>query len=233
MTEREVRAFPIEFRIEGDDNPKIRGYAAVFGKMSDNLGGFREKIAPGAFKRTLKQADVRALYNHDPNVVLGRTSNGSLTLREDDRGLWMEIDPADTSDARDVMALIKRGDVDQASFAFRVLKDEWDNGQEPPVRTLNEVQLFDVSAVTYPAYPQTTVDVRVQLTPEGQFTVTKAYPDVESHSESDPQGHSPDPAASHSGDPAEHSEPEPEVHSVPRAFSTVMQEWKLEVEAGR
>jgi HK97 family phage prohead protease len=235
QTER--RAFPIELRVEGDEKPKIRGYAAVFNKMSDNLGGFREKIAPGAFKRTLNNADVRALFNHDPNVVLGRTGAGTLTLREDDKGLWMEIEPPDTADARDLMTLIERGDVDQASFAFRVLKDTWKNEEsKEPIRTLDEVQLFDVSPVTYPAYPQTSVDVRERLTPDGQFTVTKTYPGVGIHSQSDPQDHSLDPAASHSGDSAEHSENDPEkVHSEPvkpRKLSVLAKEWRLEVEAG-
>lgn len=237
----ERRAFAIEFRVEGDEKPKIRGYAAVFNKMSDLLGGFREKIAPGAFKRTLKQADVRALFNHDPDNVLGRTKNETLSLREDDKGLWMEIEPPDTAQARDVMTLIQRGDVDQASFAFRVIKDTWTNqgDGETPIRTLDEVQLFDVSAVTYPAYPQTSVDVRARMTEDGQFTVLKTYPDVESHSEPDPQSHSPDPAASHSGDPVEHSEPDPEeVHSettpyIPRDINVLVKEWRLEVEAGR
>lgn len=197
---REMRAFPIEFRVEDGEKPKIRGYAAVFGKLSDNLGGFREKIAQGAFKKTLQEADVRALFNHDPNKVLGRTSSGSLSLREDDKGLWMEIDPPDTADARDVMALIQRGDVDQASFAFRVVKDSWQNEEsQTPIRTLDEVQLFDVSAVTYPAYPQTTVDVRARMTEDGRFAVEKTYSEPETTQV----------------EPREHSEPEPEVHSEP------------------
>lgn len=243
----ERRAFAIEFRVEGDEKPKIRGYAAVFNKMSDELGGFRENIAPGAFKKTLKEADVRALYNHNPDVVLGRTSNGSLTLREDDRGLWMEIEPPDTAQARDVMTLIQRGDVDQASFAFKVIKDTWKNvNGETPTRTLDEVQLFDVSAVTYPAYPQTSVDVRARMTEDGQFTVLKTYPEPESHSASEPVSAKTlnsalrdssaliDGLVGHSEEPVDHSETEPEeVHSEPRAFSTILQEWKLEAEAGR
>jgi len=209
--EIEKRAFPIkfEFRAKGDEKPKIRGYAAVFNKLSDVLGGFREKIAPGAFRKTLKEADVRALFNHDPNVVLGRTSTGTLSLKEDDKGLFMEIEPPDTAPARDLLTLIERGDVDQASFAFRVIVDEWKNEEsEMPIRTLKEVQLFDVSPVTYPAYPQTSVDVRAQMTEDGKFTMLKTYPEPEDHSTAEPP--------EHSAEPDNHSEPEPEkIHSEP------------------
>lgn len=225
----EKRVFPIEMRVEGDEKPKIRGYAAVFNKMSDDLGGFREKIASGAFRKTLKEADVRALFNHDPSVVLGRTGNGTLSLREDDKGLWMEIEPPDTAQARDLVTLIERGDVDQASFAFRVIKDTWLNEQgEKPIRTLDEVQLFDVSAVTYPSYPQTSVDVRAQMTEDGKFTVLKTYtPEPEGHPEAE--------SREHSAGPVVHSEPEPVIHSEPvkpRKLSVLTKEWRLELEAG-
>ena len=222
----EKRIFSIEMRVEGDEKPKIRGYAAVFNKMSDDLGGFREKIASGAFRKTLKEADVRALFNHDPNVVLGRIGAGTLSLREDDKGLWMEIEPPDTAQARDLVTLIERGDVDQASFAFRVVKDTWKHEQgEKPIRTLDEVQLFDVSPVTYPAYPQTSVDVRSQMTEDGKFTVLKTYtPEPESHSEAEPR--------EHSAEPADHSGPEP-VEVKPRKLSVLVKELRLEMEAGR
>jgi len=227
----ERRAFPIEFRVEGDEQPKIRGYAAVFNKMSDVLGGFREKIAPGAFKKTLKEADVRALFNHDPNFVLGRTSSGTLALREDDKGLFMEIDPPDTAPARDLMTLIERGDVDQASFAFRVVKDTWEHEEsQTPTRTLNEVVLYDVSPVTYPAYPQTSVDVRSLLVLNTtDSNEIRELLDVLNRSE--PGDHSEEPAESHSDEPdAAHSEEE----SVKvREFNVLLQEWRLEVEAGR
>ena len=226
--EIERRAFPIEFRLEGDDKPKIRGYAAVFNKMSDELGGFREKIAPGAFKKTLKEADVRALFNHDPNQVLGRVSSGTLSLREDDKGLWMEIEPPDTANARDVMTLIERGDVDQASFAFRVVKDTWQNEDgKMPTRTLDEVQLYDVSPVTYPAYPQTSVDIRSLLVTNTTDSETirsaiDALSEPGNHSDPEPAQVTPDP------EPQEHSEP-----AKVRKLSILVKEHRLEMEAGR
>lgn len=220
--EIEKRAFPIEFRVEGDETPKIRGYAAVFGKLSEPMMGFREKIAPGAFKKTLKEADVRALFNHDPNIVLGRSSSGTLELREDDQGLWMEIDPPDTAQGRDVMKLVERGDVDQASFAFRVIKDTWENERgKTPIRTLEEVQLFDVSPVTYPAYPQTSVDVR-SVTVDGTDTET-----VRSALDAlmrEPGNHSDEPEETPPVEPVEtHSEP------MVRPFDSLMRQWQLEV----
>jgi uncharacterized protein len=158
----ERRAFPLtEIRmIDEDSTPKITGYAAVFNELSENLGGFREQIAPGAFSRTLQTADVRALWNHDPNFVLGRNKSGTLRLEEDERGLRIEITPPDTQWARDLITSMKRGDVDQMSFGFRTVKDDWESRGKENIRTLKEVELFDVSIVTYPAYPQTSVQAR-------------------------------------------------------------------------
>lgn len=163
----ERRFIPVEtaeMRVAADEDgtKKIVGYAAKFNQWSDDLGWFRESIAPGAFTETIKTADVRALFNHDPNIVLGRTKSGTLTLREDDTGLYMEVTPPDTQQARDLMTLIERGDVSQQSFAFRVIKESWKfgEGNEPDERTLEQVELFDVSPVTYPAYPDTSVALR-------------------------------------------------------------------------
>lgn len=139
----------------------IQGHAAVFHQLSEDLGGFREKIAPGAFADTL-DADVRALFNHDRNFVLGRTTSGTLRMSEDKTGLKVEIDPPDTTVARDLMTSIERGDISQMSFGFRVKEDEWEQGigDNPDIRTLLAVELFDVSPVTFPAYPQTDVGLR-------------------------------------------------------------------------
>jgi HK97 family phage prohead protease len=146
-----------------DNKPAIVGHAAVFDKLSVPLWGFREKIAKGAFSASLKRGDdVRALFNHDSNIVLGRTKNGTLTVKEDDAGLAIEITPPDTAAARDVISLIERGDVDQMSFGFRTVKDLWEELKPAgdKIRTLIEVDLFDVSPVTFPAYPETDVAVR-------------------------------------------------------------------------
>jgi len=166
--DREERAYQVEMRVEDGDEPKITGHAAVFDKLSVDIMGFREKVAPGAFVKSIKKSDIRALWNHNPDYVLGRNKSGTLKLEEDDKGLAIEISPPDTQWARDLMETIGRGDVDQMSFAFQVVKDSWDKSNENNiVRTLEEVELFDVSPVTYPAYPQTDVKVRSFLEKAG------------------------------------------------------------------
>lgn len=149
-----------------DKMPTIEGYAAVFNKLSENLGGFVEKIAPGAFTKALKTSDARALFNHDVNYVLGRESSKTLKLKEDERGLHMRVYPPDTQTIRDmVIAPIERGDIKEQSFGFMISKDAWDDVDErkskTPTRTIVEVsRIFDVSPVTFPAYPDTKVAVR-------------------------------------------------------------------------
>lgn len=139
----------------------MSGYAAVFNSRSQDLGGFVEVIRPGAFARALDM-DVRALWNHDSNHVLGRTKNGTLRLREDEHGLYMEVDLPDTAMGRDVHEMVRRGDVDQMSFAFSVNKggEEWRKEDGQQVRELLDVALYDVSPVTYPAYEATSVSAR-------------------------------------------------------------------------
>lgn len=164
MQDFERRAFAVdrlhlETRAEGEAR-HIVGHAAVFNTETDIGGWFREKIAPGAFARAIAQDDVRALFNHDANYVLGRNKAGTLTLSEDDKGLAIDIVPPDTSFARDLLVSLERGDVSQMSFGFRVLKELWDDTGDTAVRTLVEVELFDVSPVTYPAYPTTDAAVR-------------------------------------------------------------------------
>lgn len=152
----------LEVRAAGDNEPaRLVGYAAVFGEMSEELGSFREQIAPGAFTKSVG-GDIRALFNHDPNLILGRTKAKTLTVREDQRGLYVEILPPDTAFARDLMESMRRGDVDQMSFGFRTIKDRWeeDRATGTVLRTLLEVELFDVSPVTFPAYPQTEIALR-------------------------------------------------------------------------
>ncbi len=163
--EREVRtlsAAGLECR-SADDARVIRGYAAKFDVLSENLGGFREKIAPGAFDGVLAD-DVRALINHDPNLIIGRTAAGTARIGVDDAGLWYEVDLPDTNAARDLSESISRGDVSQSSFAFTVASggQDWTEDDEGRViRTITKMQrLYDVSPVTYPAYPDATVGVR-------------------------------------------------------------------------
>jgi uncharacterized protein len=138
----------------------IAGYAAVFNSMSDDLGGFREKIDPGAFTQTIKGDDIRALKNHNDDYVLGRNKSKTLTLTEDKHGLAIDILPPDTQWAKDLMVSIDRGDIDQMSFGFRTISDRWETKDEEEIRTLKEVRLFDVSPVTFPAYTDTQVALR-------------------------------------------------------------------------
>jgi len=155
-----------ELRLEGDGADRsIRGYAAVFDSMSLPLGGFREVIRKGAFRKTLREADIRALWNHDPNYVLGRKSARTLQISEDEKGLLTRVFPPKTQWASDLMESISRGDVTQMSFGFRTIKDKWNpaGADGVPVRELLEVQLIDVSPVTFPAYPQTEVHVRAVM----------------------------------------------------------------------
>jgi len=159
--ERRTSTLDLEIRsADGKpDAPMIVGYAAVFNQLSEDLGGFREKIAPGAFTKTLG-ADVRALFNHDPNIILGRTKAKTLRLAEDQKGLQIEIDPPDTETARSILAALKRGDISQMSFGFETIDDLWENIDGKIVRTLLNVRLWDVSPVVFPAYPQTQAGLR-------------------------------------------------------------------------
>lgn len=175
----------IEVRASRNGAPMICGYAAVYNALTtidDWFGSYMEKCGTGCFTKTLADgADVRALYNHDPNFVLGRTKSGTLRLSEDDHGLAYEADPPDTQWARDLCETMRRGDVDGSSFGFRVIRDKWSTIVDPTnpdpdadgdidamdCRTLLEVQLFDVSPVAFPAYPQTDSAVRAALSGAG------------------------------------------------------------------
>lgn len=168
VTEREERRFrheALEYR-ESEEIAQISGYAAVFNQETviGGMFGFREQIDPHAFDDAIKVDDVRALFNHNPDILLGRTESGTLTLSVDKRGLKYTIDLPNTAAARDVRELIRRGDVTGSSFGFTVDEDEWDESEmkkgKLPLRTLTKVSLFDVSPVTYPAYPQTSVSAR-------------------------------------------------------------------------
>jgi HK97 family phage prohead protease len=152
----------VEARQTEDGVMRLSGYAAVFNDASVPLP-FKERIAPGAFRKTLTEMpDVRLLINHE-GLPLARTKNGTLNLIEDDRGLHFDAELADTQEARDIYTLVERGDVDQMSFAFRVIRQNWNKDKSE--RTLTEVSLADgdVSVVTYPAYPTTTVEARQKI----------------------------------------------------------------------
>jgi len=163
MPQIEYRTFDLtkmDIEEREDKAQAIVGHAAVFNVLGDG-GWFREIVAPGAFVNSIKKDDIRALWNHDPNYVLGRNKAKTLKLKEDEKGLWVEINPPDTQFARDLMVSIARGDISQMSFGFEIIKESRQVGEnkEPSTFTLEEVKLWDVSAVTYPFYKQTDVSV--------------------------------------------------------------------------
>ena len=163
--EQEVRITTLEIRTIGETGNTIRGIAAKYNSLSEDLGGFREIIQPGAFAFALGQSDVRALFNHDPNMILGRNTSGTLRLSDTEQGLEFEIDLPDTQYARDLRESMRRGDVNQCSFGFTITKDAGDKWQRDETgawtRTIMSIdRLYDVSPVTYPAYPETSCAVR-------------------------------------------------------------------------
>lgn len=162
---REHRDFVIE-RVEiragdGDDKaPILSGVVNTYGKLSEDLGGFREKFESGAFTKSISGRDIVALSQHDSRSPLGRTKSGTLTLRDSKSSLEFELPLPDTSAGRDIAVLAKRGDLGGMSFGFRATIDEWDETQDPPIRTVREAELYEISVVTSPAYPDTSVAVR-------------------------------------------------------------------------
>lgn len=169
MNDLERRWFAVEdMRAEdGEGGPVLRGYAAVFNSNSEDMG-FIERIAPGAFTKTLQESrDILALWNHNPDLPLASRAAGSLSLTEDDRGLAFEAHPVDTSWGRDAVAAVRAKVVRGMSFSFRTVKDAWDQGGKVPVRTLHEVKLYEVSPTPFPAYPRTNVQARAILVEAG------------------------------------------------------------------
>jgi len=162
----EQRAYDGELKaaVEGRT---VEGYASVFNSMSEDLGGFREIILPGAFSEVLDN-DVRALYNHDSNYLLARTTSGTLELKEDDKGLYYRFEMPNTSYGNDMLELFRRGDLSQSSFGFTVEKDSWRMQDGQHVRYIERVgSLFDVSPVVYPAYTAASSGLR-SAEPQGE-----------------------------------------------------------------
>ena len=167
------RSYDVEYKaVEGSRT--VEGYASVFNSMSEDLGGFREIILPGAFKNVLND-DVRALYNHDPNYLLARTASGTLEIREDEKGLYYRFEMPDTSYGNDMLELFRRGDLSQSSFGFIIDKDRWEFKDGQHLRYIESVSsLLDVSPVVYPAYSSSKSGLRSQEAPEAE----KATEDV-------------------------------------------------------
>lgn len=173
------RTFEMEMEVRALENgaPLIAGYAVVFDAWSEIMldargRQFRERIAPTAFDRALaRQPDIRALWNHNADLPLGRTRNGTLRLSKDGAGLRIELQPPDTSWGADAVASIRRGDVSGMSFAFAPQREGGDAWERPGAdgiahRTIMDADLFEVSPVTFPAYPATAVTVRSVTAPD-------------------------------------------------------------------
>lgn len=155
---REEREFRME-TAEYEGNT-IRGYAAVYGSDSEWMGGFYEQIERGAFDDVLDN-DVRAYFNHDENLILGRVSSGTLRISTDKKGLYYEVDLPNTTYANDLMELMKRGDINQSSFAFLIDRDRWEERNGTTYRIIEKVsRLLDVSPVAQPAYPDATSELK-------------------------------------------------------------------------
>lgn len=161
---RETRAVTIglEIRAAAADDGKrsASGYAALFNVETDIGGYWTETIAPGAFTKSLAERDVVALHSHDHGRVVGRTGAGTLTLREDSKGLAFDNDLPDTSDGRDLAVQIERKDIPGMSFGFITRKQEWDETIDPPKRTILEADLYEITYTAFPAYPDTEVGLR-------------------------------------------------------------------------
>lgn len=155
--ERERRTVSFEVRAD-EESRKIVGHAAVFDQAADIGGWFNEVIDRGAFDEAMGNDEIMALFNHDPNLVLGRTGNGTVKLTTDDTGLRYEIDLPDTPTGNEVLELVRSKTIHKSSFGFRVLEESYD--YDTDTRTILKVELFDVSPVTYPAYEGTDVSAR-------------------------------------------------------------------------
>nr|WP_089652456.1 HK97 family phage prohead protease [Halobacillus aidingensis] len=164
VEQRELTTEAVEVREKDDGTKTVSGYAVKWEKKSEVLGffrRFREQFKKGAFADSLKNDDQRFLWSHDVSQVLGRTKNKTLRLTEDNVGLRFELDLPNTTLGKDTYESIKRGDVDGVSFGFRMKKQEWDESDEDNiVRTISEARLFEVSAVAFPAYPDSEVSAR-------------------------------------------------------------------------
>jgi uncharacterized protein len=221
----QVRSFALaEVRATEDNGqPIIEGYAAVFDTetdIQDWAGTYKESIARGAFKNSIKtKADVRALVNHDPNYILGRTKADTLQLQEDATGLHVRIQPPRTQWANDLMESMRRGDLDQMSFGFEAIKANWN--EDHSKREIKEALLWDVSVVTFPAYPQTEASVRSAIAALQRYIQAPDPPAITRYAvptEQRSDQHSDDTPAAAIAQPAQPLESIPEqepIHSEP------------------
>jgi uncharacterized protein len=162
--QREIRALTIGLELRdagaGETGRTAHGYAALFNSETDIGGYWKETIAPGAFTKSLREHDVLAVHSHDSGRVVGRLKAGTLALREDSKGLAFENQLPDTSDGRDLVVQIDRGDIAGMSFGFIATRQEWDETVDPPHRTIIEARLYEITYTPMPAYDDTEVGLR-------------------------------------------------------------------------
>ncbi|CUW30071.1 HK97 family phage prohead protease [Streptomyces reticuli] len=224
MTETRSLTSPAEIRANGD-GMTARGYAYRFNELSHDLGGFRERIAPGAGMASLERNDVIATFNHNVDQVLGRRSSGTLRVGEDEHGGWYEIDLPNTSTGRDLAELLKRGDVKGSSFTFRVARGgQHRAGTDPetglPIREITQMDVAELGPVLNPAYPTTDAALRSIEAVLG-VALRAAKPDDEDpdESEEDTPDESPESTDEPAGGPDEKDPAdEPEEHKKARAL---------------
>lgn len=171
-----------ETRSADDGKKTLIGYAAVFNSDTTIGDYFVERIDPGAFDKTIK-GDIRALINHDTGRLIGRTKSGTLKLSVDSKGLAVEINPPDTTDGRDIVTLVERGDLDGMSIGFIVTRQEWDDTGNIPVRTILEADLLEVSAVAFPAYTETQLSARSLDAAKAEIEALRANADAKKEAE--------------------------------------------------
>lgn len=183
---RELRHFELEeVEIRAKDGESesrtITGYAARFDKLSVDLGGFREKIQRGAFARSLKSENIRALWNHNRDIVLGSTKAGTLRLWEDEKGLRFDFDAPASPWGDTALESIRRGDVDGMSFGFMVPRngDSWEESNGGPIRTLLDVNLLEVSPTAFPAYPSSSATARSTEEVLAEYRAEQSHADDE------------------------------------------------------
>ncbi len=192
--ERRFRAGTVTLEKRADGKSAISGYGAVFYDGSEGseyklASDFVERIMPGAFDKAIKERhDVRGLFNHDPNQILGRTQAGTMTLSVDGRGLQYEIDPGDTSVAKDVSEHLRRKDVTGSSFSFSISEENWikkdlGEGRTMWIREIRSVDLYDVGPVTFPAYTGTTAGIRSNDDAQDAFKALAQRRDSDSQSQ--------------------------------------------------
>ena len=176
---RQMRSVASKFETrESEEGLFIEGYFSVFNSTYELWPGATESVAPGAFASTLG-GDIRALIDHETRLVLGRNKSGTLELREDSHGLWgrVKINPND-QDAVNLYERVKRGDVDQCSFGFDIVKEDTEVRDDGSVHwTIREVKLYEVSVVTFPAYTETSVSARKKDFEEIQKRKTEKWRD--------------------------------------------------------